>query len=211
MAGAGGSPKALSLCSNPPAIMCTFVGHYTLRHVVRDLNFSDARLLGLSLRLCGAVQEVHDKGFIHNDLEAENIVVDARGQVSIVDFGSACRPGQTAAYRSCPARNTAPEVLGGGPATAASDVSALGGLLMRVVRDMTDAPRTLRRLAREMRRPDPRRRPSLPSAVDCLTRCYFSGDESEDESQYESDDESEDEGEVAGQAESPAECEDEGQ
>ncbi|XP_037786466.1 mitogen-activated protein kinase p38b-like [Penaeus monodon] len=106
VAGAGGSPKALSLCSNPPAIMCTFVGHYTLRHVVRDLNFSDARLLGLSLRLCGAVQEVHDKGFIHNDLEAENIVVDARGQVSIVDFGSACRPGQTAAYRSCPARNT---------------------------------------------------------------------------------------------------------
>lgn len=90
---------------------------------------------------------------------------------------------------------------------------------MRVVRDMTDAPRTLRRLAREMRRPDPRRRPSLPSSVDCLTRCYFSGVESEDEgqfesegeSQYESEDESEDEGEVAGQAESPAECEDEGQ
>ncbi|XP_047493507.1 protein kinase C zeta type-like [Penaeus chinensis] len=199
VAGAGGSPKALSLCSNPPAIMCTFVGPYTLRHVVRDLNFSDARLLGLSLRLCVAVQEVHDKGYIHNDLEADNIVVDATGQISIVDFGSTCRPGQTAVYRSCPTRNTAPEVLGGGQGTEASDVFALGGLLMKVVREMTNPPRTLRRLARKMRRPDPLRRPSLPSAVDSLARCYFSGDECEDESQYESEAESEDESEVAGQ------------
>lgn len=128
--GAGGSPRALGICSKPSAILCSFVGRNTLEHVLEKMHYSDTQLLGLALRLCIAVQEVHEKDFIHNDLMDDNIVVDVTtGRVSIIDYGNACRPGDNVGYGSSSADNIAPEILGGGPSTSASDVFAVGFML----------------------------------------------------------------------------------
>ncbi|XP_037776886.1 serine/threonine/tyrosine-protein kinase HT1-like [Penaeus monodon] len=155
--------------------------------VLDNSKLSDDELLRLSLRLCVAVQEVHDRGYIHNDLMDDNVVVDeATGRVSIIDFGNACRRGQSVGYSASSNDNLAPEILGGGPSTAASDVFSVGYMLEQILDEMAQPSSTLGRLAREMQSADPRRRPTLPVAIYLLDSCYLFGDDSESESEDES-------------------------
>ncbi|XP_063611224.1 sperm motility kinase 2B-like [Penaeus indicus] len=184
--GAGGSPRALGICSSPAAILCSFVGRRTLEEVLENSTLSDDELLRLSLRLCVAVQEVHERGYIHNDLMDDNVVVDAAtGRVSIIDFGNACRPGRDVGYSASSNDNLAPDNLGGGPSTVASDVFSVGYLLGQILGEMARPPGTLGRLAREMQSADPRRRPALRAAIQRLDACYLLGDDSESESEAE--------------------------
>ncbi|XP_037795994.1 uncharacterized protein LOC119591336, partial [Penaeus monodon] len=113
-----------------------------------------------------AVQEVHDKGYIHNDLMDVNVVVDeATGRVSIIDFGNACRPGQNAGYGASSNDNLAPEILGGGSSTTASDVFSVGFMLGQICDEMARPSSELRRLARKMQSAKPRQRPALSAAI----------------------------------------------
>ncbi|XP_037783570.1 serine/threonine-protein kinase shk2-like [Penaeus monodon] len=150
-----------------------FVGRNTLGKVLENSKLSDKELLRLSLRLCVAVQEVHDKGYIHNDLMDDNVVVDeATGRVSIIDFGNACRPGQNAGYSASSNDNLAPEILGGGSSTTASDVFSVGFMLGQICDEMARPSSELRRLARKMQSAKPRQRPALSAAIKRLNSCH---------------------------------------
>ncbi|ROT67107.1 serine/threonine protein kinase [Penaeus vannamei] len=163
---AGGSPRALGICSNPPAILCSFVGRSTLEKVLEESKCSDEELLRLSRSLCVAVQEVHGRGVIHNDLMDDNVVVDkATGRVHVIDFGTACRPGHDCGFSDSSNDYLAPEILGGGPSTAASDAFSVGAMLELISDQMARPCRTLGQLARELQRTDPRRRPALSAVI----------------------------------------------
>jgi len=45
------------------------------------------RRLEIVVQVCEALQFAHDKGVVHRDIKPENILIDAKGQVKIVDFG----------------------------------------------------------------------------------------------------------------------------
>jgi serine/threonine protein kinase len=45
--------------------------------------------LELYLKVCAGVQFGHQKGIIHRDLKASNVLIDARGEPKIIDFGIA--------------------------------------------------------------------------------------------------------------------------
>src|SRR5882757_9001885 len=82
-------------------------------------------------KLCAGLAAAHDRGVIHRDLKPQNIMMNKRGEVVIMDFGLAAIADQlngpearngTPAYMS-------PEQLRGEAVTSKSDIYALGLVL----------------------------------------------------------------------------------
>jgi serine/threonine protein kinase len=90
-------------------------------------------MLGLRFikQICRGMALVHGQGAVHRDLKSDNILIDRRGVVRIVDFGLAAyadprlgfAPGSMGTFTYM-----APETLGG-RSTSASDVYSLGLLM----------------------------------------------------------------------------------
>ena len=92
----------------------------------------------LAIQCSSALVAAHEKGILHGDIKPENIMLDASGQVKLLDFGVARRlPGEDPAaetltmvwapgHVSGTPTYMAPEVLKGGVPDARADVFALG-------------------------------------------------------------------------------------
>jgi serine/threonine protein kinase len=102
-----------------------------LSHLHAAGRFSVATGLRLVKQICRALALVHEQGAIHRDLSADNILVDRRGVVRVVDFGLAAYADKTLGF--VPGSHgkfnyMAPETLQG-RSTPASDVYGLGLLM----------------------------------------------------------------------------------
>lgn len=102
-----------------------------LSHLHAAGRFGVAAGLRLARQTCRALALVHAQGAVHRDLKADNILLDRRGVVRVVDFGLAAfadprlgfAPGALGTFTYM-----APETLHG-RSTPASDVYGLGLLL----------------------------------------------------------------------------------
>lgn len=100
--------------------------------------------LRLFIGLCSAVSHAHARLVLHRDLKAENVLLDAKGAVRLIDFGIASlAEGEAAPSSSFTAATAAPEQLRGEPPTVQTDIFALGcilhELLTAAVPERTDA------------------------------------------------------------------------
>ena len=100
-----------------------------------------AERMRLFVQVCEAVAYAHRNLIVHRDLKPANILVTARGQIKLLDFGIAKlidvdRPEltQTVAAPLTPL-TAAPEQLLGLPITTATDIYALGLLLFELLTD----------------------------------------------------------------------------
>jgi serine/threonine protein kinase len=99
-----------------------------LSHMRAAGRFSVATGLRFVKQICRALSLVHAQGAVHRDLQADNILVDRRGVVRVVDFGLAAfidervgfAPGSMGRFTYM-----APETVHG-RSTPASDVYSLG-------------------------------------------------------------------------------------
>lgn len=139
--GAGGAPRLHAFCSELPATIQDYAGiQYSLFYTSKSpIGIFLKSLIGLSESLL----QVHDKGFVHNDIKSDNITVQGPPTcpvIHIIDFGLATRIGDTFYYdffgmpRHQLQHQTfrSPEVKKGLPLQASSDVFSVGMLMARV-------------------------------------------------------------------------------
>jgi len=136
----------------------------------------DAQARSLALQICAGLGAAHEAGIIHRDLKSGNILLAGKApnrRVAITDFGlaRAMTPGtQTRTMLPLGVEGTvaylAPEVLSGGPATAKSDIYALGVVMFRMISGkypFSENPDNVAVAVKERQRP-PRLQESLPAA-----------------------------------------------
>ncbi|HTA71850.1 MAG TPA: serine/threonine-protein kinase [Bryobacteraceae bacterium] len=88
----------------------------------------------IARKLCAGLAAAHEKGVLHRDLKPSNVMLDARGQVLLTDFGLAGLADQIAGaeVRNGTPAYMAPEQLSGKEVTARSDIYALGLVLYEI-------------------------------------------------------------------------------
>src|SRR5579872_6155426 len=89
------------------------------------------KALETARKICAGLAAAHDRGIVHRDLKPQNIMMNKRGEVIIMDFGLAALASQLgpADVRSGTPAYMAPEQLKGAEVTARSDLYALGLVL----------------------------------------------------------------------------------
>ncbi len=87
----------------------------------------------IALELCAGLQAAHESGVTHRDLKPDNVLIDAKGQVRVIDFGLArveAHSGltSTGAVMGTPGYMAPEQVMGKG-ADARTDIYAMGCIL----------------------------------------------------------------------------------
>lgn len=70
-------------------LLMEYVDGVNLRQAMKSGGFTASDSLGIVQEICSALQFAHEEGILHRDIKPENILINARGQVKIADFGIA--------------------------------------------------------------------------------------------------------------------------
>ncbi len=117
-----------------------FVEGESLRSVLNRFGGLGLRKgIDLAQQMCSGLKEAHAQGIVHRDLKPENVMIDARGNVKIMDFGIArsmeSLTRMTGAMVGTPAY-MAPEQVAGKPVDYRTDIYSLGLILYEIFTGM---------------------------------------------------------------------------
>ena len=75
-----------------------------------------------------SLQKIHDKGILHSDIKPQNIAINNKGEVSLIDYGVAVKRNRKGQFKpiSLTHRYAGPETFGKQTATEKTDIWALG-------------------------------------------------------------------------------------
>jgi serine/threonine protein kinase/WD40 repeat protein len=104
-------------------------------------NLSVKDVMSYAIQIGEALQDAHAKGIVHRDIKAENIMVNARNQIKVMDFGLAKLKGSLKLTRTSSTVGTlaymAPEQIQGGEVDARSDIFSFGVVLFEMLTGRT--------------------------------------------------------------------------
>src|ERR1700690_384151 len=113
-----------------------FVEGESLRSVLNRFGgLPPRKAVDLVNQICSGLKEAHAQGIVHRDLKPENVMIDAQGNVKIMDFGIArsieAATRLTGSMVGRPAY-MAPEQVAGKPVDYRTDIYSLGLVLYEV-------------------------------------------------------------------------------
>ena len=116
-----------------------FVDGETLRQRLPIQKIGDAVIY--AIQIGEALQEAHAKGIVHRDIKADNIMLNSKNQIKVMDFGLAKLKGTMKLTRTSSTVGTlaymAPEQITGGEADTRSDIFSFGILLYEMLAGKT--------------------------------------------------------------------------
>lgn len=70
-------------------IVMQYVDGVTLETIRKHQKLNENQIIDIALQVCQGMQAAHEKGVVHRDIKAANIMIDRQGRVKILDFGLA--------------------------------------------------------------------------------------------------------------------------
>ena len=130
-------------------IAMEYVEGKTLRAVARQGAVGLPEVTEYALQIGEALQEAHARGIVHRDIKSENIMVDARGRIKVMDFGLAKLRGSQRLTKSSSTVGTlgymAPEQIQGAEGRCPLGSLLLRGRALRIAHRETPLPGRARR------------------------------------------------------------------
>ena len=113
-----------------------YVDGETLREMIAEGRLQTA-IVGYAIQIAEALQEAHTHGIVHRDIKAENIMVNSKNQVKVMDFGLAKLKGSLKLTKTSSTMGTlaymAPEQIQGGEVDARNDIFSFGVVLYEML------------------------------------------------------------------------------
>ncbi|GAG23530.1 unnamed protein product, partial [marine sediment metagenome] len=117
----------------PYVVMELLVGKTLDQHKTTSIE----ETIAITSQICDGLEEAHRQGIIHRDLKPSNVIISQDGNIKLMDFGLARMSNVTRVTQEGTIIGTfnylAPELIQGQPASAQSDLYALGVILFEMI------------------------------------------------------------------------------
>ena len=148
-----------------------------LRNRLKDGGVTAIEALDIARQVADGLGFAHERGVVHRDVKPGNIMLLARGQVKIMDFGIARM--RTADFKTSTGivlgtpKYMSPEQIAGAPLDQRSDIFSLGIVLYEMLTGIRlfageDVPQITHNVTHTEHEPPTRVNPELPAMLDFI-------------------------------------------